>query len=114
MRGFEDDFPSALGAALSSVMGRTFLFVLACVLGIVAATATAMHEFVWPWQVVWAVFPLFLGGLFLSWWTFLISCGLVAFLALFLARDIWLVFALVPFFVVWLLCHAVLASWGQF
>jgi hypothetical protein len=68
---------------------------------------------VWPWQVVWWVFPLFVGGLFFSWWTFLIAFGLLVFLILFLARDIPLVLALIPFLLVWLLSHMVLTPFGH-
>jgi hypothetical protein len=108
MSNQQDDFLSAMGAACSTLIGRTFLYVLAWVLGIVAAHATALHEFVWPWQVMWEVFPLALVGLVWSWWAFLVSCGLIVFLAVFIVRDIYLGFALIPFLLVWFLSHIIL------
>jgi hypothetical protein len=107
MSDLKDDFLSVFGAALATVVGRAFLYMLACSLGIVAAHATATREFIWPWEAMWWLFPIALLGFVLSWWTFLLCCGLVGFLFLFLHRDMQLGFLLIPFVLVWIVTFAV-------
>ncbi len=114
MTDLRDDFLSALWGACTSLAGRASLFVFAWVLGIVAAHATALGEFVWPWEVLWAAIPLFLIGFVFSWWGSLISFGLVALFALFLTRDIHWGFALIPLVPVWLLTHSILRAFAGF
>jgi len=53
-------------------------------------------------------------GFGLSWWSCLVSCGLIAFLVVFLWKDIPFGLAVIPFLLVWLLSHMALAPWRYF
>ena len=109
MSDWEDDLLSALRAACSSLLGRAILFMLAWVLGIVAAHATANHEFVWPWEALREVTYLaFLSVAHDGEWAFIVYVALLLFQLVFLAKNIHWGFLLVPFVVVWFLSHRAL------
>ena len=115
MSDSESDFLSALWAACNSLVGRAILYMLAWVLAIVAAYATAQHEFVWPWMALREVFFLALMSIgHDGQWAFLIYVGLLAFQVLFLWKDVPWGYLLVPFGLVWLLSHRALVGFGLF
>jgi len=113
MSGFNDDLLSALGAVCSTLFGRALLFVLTCVLAIVASHATTLHEFVWPWEVLGEAAEMFACSFVLLFYFPLGTLAFAAttgFLLLFLWKDIHWGFLAIPFFAVWVLGSVVLAA----
>ena len=111
MTDLRDDFLSALWAACTSLVGRAILYMLAWVLGIMAAYATAQHEFVCPWMALREVFFLALMSIGHDGeWAFILYVALLGFQLLFLWKDIHWGFLLIPFLLVWLLSHRALVG----
>jgi hypothetical protein len=100
-----DDFLSVLGEVFTSPAGRVFLLILVALLGVAAGHATALHEFVWPWEVAGeAVQGFYLSFLLIFFFPAgtLAFAAMIGFLYLFLWKEIHWGFLLIPFLVAWL------------